>query len=67
VIAHTDTETAGNPVKDYCRDYGRPAPKKKRRDGSEMGDNEKYPRAPIPIGPTDLRPLVKRPGFVTSF
>jgi hypothetical protein len=63
VIAHADTKTAGNPVKDDGGDYGWPAPKKTRRDGSDMGGNEENPGAPIPTAPIDAAPLARRRGF----
>jgi hypothetical protein len=67
MIAHADTKTAGNPVKDNGGDYGWPAPEKKRCNGSNMGGNEENPGAPIPAAPIDVAPLVSRRGFPIFF
>jgi hypothetical protein len=58
VVAHADTKTAANPVKDNCGDDRGPAPEKGCCDCSEMGDHEKYPSTPITFGPIGLEPLV---------
>ena len=65
MIAHADTQAAGNPVKDNSGDYGGPAPEKKRCNGSKMRDNEENPRTPIPFGPIDLELLTH--GRVSAF
>jgi hypothetical protein len=67
VIAHTDTKTAGHPVKDNSGDYGGPTPEKKRCDGSDVCDNEENPGAPIPSAPIDVTPLARWRGFPILF
>src|SRR6185503_20585471 len=57
VIAHTDTQTAANPVKDNCGNHCRPAPKEKRCNRSKMRAHQENATAPIPIGPIDLGSL----------
>jgi hypothetical protein len=54
VIAHADTKTTANPVKQDSDDYGGPAPEKKRRDCSKMKAHEEKPHVQITIGPIRL-------------
>jgi hypothetical protein len=54
VIAHADTETSGNPVKDNKGNDGRPAPEKKRRYCTKMEAHEEKPHVQITISPIDL-------------
>jgi hypothetical protein len=67
MIAHADTKTAANPVKNYSGDYSRPAPKEQCCDGAKMSANEENSGSPIASDPIDVRPLVRRcdvPTFV---
>jgi len=57
VIAHTNTKTASDPVKDDSRQYGGPAPEKKRYNCSNVGNSEETPGTPIPAAPIDLPSL----------
>src|ERR1044071_8533042 len=54
MIAHADTKTPANPVKDHSGDYSRPAPKKKCCDGAKMRANQKNPGSPITSGPINV-------------
>jgi hypothetical protein len=67
VIAHADTKTRANPVKDNGSDYGGPAPEKKRRNGSKVGNDQENPGAPIPFGPIDLKLPARGHVFVLFF
>src|SRR5688500_19496633 len=40
--AHSDTQTAAYPVKDDCRNHGRPTPEKESCDGSKMRRSEEH-------------------------
>src|SRR5438309_6013158 len=45
VKAHSDTKTAGHPVKNHGADHRRPAPEKKSGEGGRVGDNQENPSA----------------------
>jgi hypothetical protein len=65
MIAHADTKTPANPVKNYSGDYSRPTPKEKCCDGAKMGANKKNRGAPIASRPIDFRLLRRRCGVPT--
>jgi hypothetical protein len=63
VIAHADTKTAGNPVKNNGGDYGGPTPEKKRCDCAQVETSEEKPHAQITIDPIDLGLPAEGRGF----